>query len=258
MDLIPPSSPAEDLIPTPAPPKPPAPRYRTRPYHVHAAFLPVVLLVGIGIGYLLWDRPAAPAQSSPQPTAAAAAAAGQPAPKRYDIPVAESDPILGPKDAPVTVIMYSDYECPYCRKWYGEVFKTLVDDYDGKIRFVYKDFPLYGLHADAAPAAEAARCAGEQGKYWEYQDMLFTAPEGLGDSAYQKYVQNLSLDASKFSDCAASRRYKATVEADYQYAANLGIQSTPTFFINGLAIVGAQPLEVFQQAIDAELSGKTN
>jgi protein-disulfide isomerase len=219
---------------------------------VHAAFLPLLFLVGLGVGYMLWNRPAAAAAPSAAPTS------DPQTQKRFVIPVSETDPSFGPQDAPVTLIMFSDYQCPYCKKWYGEVFKTLVSDYPGEIRFVYKDFPLYSLHSDAEPAAEAARCAGEQGKYWEFQDLLFSSPDGLSAAAYQKHALGLSLDSAKFNDCVSSHRYQQQVQADYQVATTLGIQSTPTFFINGLALIGAEPLEIFQQTINQELAGKVN
>jgi protein-disulfide isomerase len=260
MDLTPQSSPTEDSIPlvkptTPAAPQaaPAAARYRTRPYHVHAAFLPLVFLIGLGVGYLLWDRSAKPSAAQPYP----AAAANQQV-KRYNIPVSNSDPSLGPKDAPVTVVMFSDYQCPYCRKWYSDTFKPLMSAYQGQVRFVYKDFPLSSIHEEASPAALAARCAGEQGKYWEYQDLLFTGPEGLSAAAYTKYAQSLALDDAKFNECVASKRYQKTIEDDYQTAAGIGIQSTPTFFINGVPLIGAQPIDAFKQLIDQELAGKVN
>ena len=121
---------------------------------------------------------------------------------------------------------------------------------------MYKDFPLYGLHANAAPAAEAANCAGDQGKYWEFQDKLFSMEQKLGTDGFTKYASDLSLDQAKFNDCLTTRKYEKEVQADYDFATNLGVQSTPTFFINGLAVVGAQPLNVFTNIIDQELAGK--
>lgn len=221
---------------------------------VHAAYLPLAFLLGLAMGYLAWSRPATGTNQA-TPTAGTQADSPQNTYKRYDIPV-DDDPMLGPSDAPVTLVMYSDYECPYCRKWYEEVFKPLRDDYQGKIRFVYKDFPLYGLHANAAPAAEAANCAGDQGKYWEFQDKLFSMEQKLGTDGFTKYASDLSLDQTKFSACLTSRKYEKEVQADYDFATNLGVQSTPTFFINGLAVVGAQPLNVFTNIIDQELAGK--
>jgi protein-disulfide isomerase len=265
MDPTPQSSPGEDSIPTTTAETPlkttaqhaAAPqRYRTRPWHVHAAFLPLVFLLGLGIGYLVWDRSAKPAAADTDPSSAAAAAdAGQQAAKRYDVPVADTDPIYGAVDAPVTLIMFSDYQCTYCRKWYGETFKALMAAYPGKLRFVYKDFPLSSIHPEASPAALAARCAGEQGKYWDYQDLLFTSPTGLSAAAYRQYASDLSLDSAKFDDCLATRRYEQAIEADYQTAATLGIQSTPTFFINGVPILGAESIDAFKQIIDQEIAG---
>ena len=257
------ASPADDPNPEPIPlaenppplpvvaPPAPTPRYRSRPYHVHAAFLPLVFLLGLGIGYLVWDRSAKTVPTVVDPAAATA----QQTAKRYDIPLG-NDPSFGPQNAPVTLVMFSDYQCPYCRKWYSDEFKTLQSDYKNKIRFVYKDFPLSELHENAEPAALAARCAGEQGKYWEYQDLLFTSPQGLGSDALVSYARGLNLNATSFSDCVSSQKYKTQVEADYEFAANIGVQSTPTFFINGLALIGAQPIEVFKQAIDQELAAK--
>lgn len=231
-------------------PKPQAaPRYRARPYHVHAALLPLVFLIGLGAGYLIWDRSA----KTPASPADATAAAAQKTAKRYNIPLGD-DPSLGPQNAPVTFVIFSDYQCPYCRKWYSDVFKSLVSDYKNKIHFVYKDFPLYSLHENAEAAAESARCAGEQGKYWEYQDLLFTSDQGLGSAALAGYARSLKLDTASFDNCVSTHKYQNKVDADYQFAANLGVQSTPTFFINGLAMVGAQPLEVFKQVIDNELA----
>jgi len=234
-----------------SPEKETPPHRRRRSGQVHIAFLPLIFLLGLGVGYLAWNRPQPPTapQATAEPTSPPEAI------KRYDVPV-DDDPTLGPANAPITFIMYSDYECPFCKKWYDEVFKPLSVDYATQVRFVYKDFPLYGLHDSAAPAAEAANCAGEQGKYWEYQDKLFSMEMKLETGSYKKYAQDLSLDSAKFEECLSSRRYEAEVKADYDFAARMGIQSTPTFFINGLALVGAQPLEVFRDLLDQELAGK--
>jgi protein-disulfide isomerase len=129
-------------------------------------------------------------------------------------------------------------------------------DYQDKIRFVYKDFPLYGKHDNAAPAAEAANCAGDQGKYWEYQDKLFGMSMELGSKAFTQYAADLSLDPQQFADCLTSRKYEKEIQEDYDFATNLGVQSTPTFFINGLPVIGAQPIDVFRNIINDELVGK--
>jgi protein-disulfide isomerase len=212
-----------------------------------ALLLPLFFGLGLGSGYLLWGR-----------VPAATPAAQVEIPKnitRYDVPV-DDDPVLGPADAPITIIEFSDYECPFCRKWYQEVLLPLLDKYPDQIRFVYRDLPLTSLHANAFPAAEAANCAGEQGKYWEYHNALFEMPFALGRDAFIQLATDLGLNVEDFTGCIDSRRYRDEVEADFQFAVNLGIQSTPTFFVNGIAIVGAQPYAVFEQVIEKELAGE--
>jgi protein-disulfide isomerase len=219
---------------------------------VSALFLPLLFLIGLGTGYLLW-HPAPFGQKAVVPTPTSQDTQQQ-AYKRYDIPV-DNEPTLGPASAPITLVMYSDYECPFCKKWYDEVFKPLQQDYGEKIRFIYKDFPLYGKHENAAPAAEAANCAGDQGKYWEYQELLFSGQLAYSAENYVKYAIDLKLDEKKFQECLNTRKFEKEVQEDYEFASQLGIQSTPTFFINGIPMVGAQPLASFEALIDQELSG---
>jgi len=228
-----------------------------------AILLPVAFILGLSSGYLLWGRAAgiAKAQQSAagnQPTSGnqAAANSGNQPVKRYDVTFEDNDPVLGPANAPVTIIEFSDYQCPYCRKWYTEVFGRILSTYANKVRFVYRDFPLTSLHPEAEPAAIAAHCAGEQGKYWEFHDLIFGGQLGLSATSYTQYAGNLNMNIEKFSTCISSEKYKAEVESDLKYASNLGVRSTPTFFINGIAVVGAQPFEVFQQVIDQELGSQ--
>jgi protein-disulfide isomerase len=175
--------------------------------------------------------------------------------KRYDVPTA-GNPSIGPENAPITLIEFSDYQCPYCESWYQEVYSRLLTDYKGKIRFVYRDFPLSSIHPEAQPAAEAANCAGEQNAYWQYHDALFGRKNGLGAAAYTQYASDLGLNVEQFKTCVSEHRYKSEVEADFNFASSLGVSSTPTFFLNGMVIVGAQPYEVFKQVIDKELAGE--
>jgi protein-disulfide isomerase len=218
--------------------------------------VPLAFAIGLGAGYLLWGLPAkAEAQAA---SAAQDQSAAQDAPRqvtRYDVPV-DDDPALGPESAPITIIEFSDYECPYCRSWQAEVLPRLRETYPDQIRLVYRDFPLTSIHPNAAPAAAAANCANEQDAYWEFHDKLFSMELGLSESAYQQYASDLGLDSESFSECLKSDRYVDEVEADYQYAAELGVRSTPTFFINGIALVGAQPFELFQELIEKELAGE--
>jgi protein-disulfide isomerase len=209
----------------------------------------VFFLLGLGSGYLVWGRNATVAAAPPT--------AGVTIPEkvtRYKVSV-DDDPSIGPADAPITLIEFSDYQCPFCTKWDNEVYARLLKEYGVKIRFVYRDLPLV-FHGDAQSAAEAADCAGEQGAYWKFHDALFSEKYGLGLDAYREYASDLGLDADALIACVNAGRYTNEVKADAAFAEGLGVSSTPTFFINGIAIVGAQPYEVFKQVIDLELAGK--
>ncbi len=203
--------------------------------------LPIIFMLGLGTGWLLWSG-----RVSATTTADSGSAI------RYTVAEA-GNPAIGPVGAPVTIIEFSDYQCPYCKHWYDTVNSRLLKDYEGKIRFVYRDLPLTSIHPDAQGAAEAADCAGEQNAYWKYHDALFTASHGLGAQAYTQYAADLGLDVNSFNTCVAERRYQQEVNDDASVGASMGLTGTPTFFINGLKIVGAQPYEVFQQIIDNEL-----
>jgi protein-disulfide isomerase len=207
--------------------------------------IPLAILVGLGIGYIIWGRAGNATQTAITDESQGAAV-------RYDVSV-DDDPYLGPKDAPVTIIMFSDYQCVYCQKWYTDVFKPLMQNYPGAIRFVYRDFPLSTIHTSATIAAEAADCAGDQNKYWDFFNAIFTGTEKLNDQSIQMYATAIQLDMDSFNQCLSSHKYKNEVEADFSYAAGLGVQSTPTFFVNGLAVIGAQPYQVFSSLVEQEL-----
>jgi len=212
---------------------------------VFMLLLPVVFSLGLGLGWLLWG--AGSSETVQQ--------ANDPGPaKRFDVAL-DDDYVLGPADAPITIIEFSDYQCPYCVRWYEQVYQLLMQEYAGKIRFVYRDFPLISLHPDAAPAANAANCAGEQNAYYQFHDALFSNQLGLVRHAYIQYATSLGLDVDAFQTCLDEERYAGEVEADMRYGYSIGVSSTPTFYINGLAVVGAQPYEIFQQIIEQELAG---
>jgi len=229
-----------------------------------AIVLPLVFLFGLGLGYLVWGRAPAEAAvtaaeaSSPGASEAQDQEAASSTPQqvvRYDVPT-DGDPALGPANAAITIIEFSDYECPYCQRWHAEVFERLMNTYADQVRLVYRDFPLTSIHPNAFAAAEAANCANEQGGFWNFHDRLFSMELGLSSQAYQQYARQLGLDEEAFKECLDSGRYQEEVQSDFDYAAELGVRSTPTFFINGIAVVGAQPYEVFQQIIDKELAGE--
>ena len=135
------------------------------------------------------------------------------------------------------------------------MYEALLDSYPGQIRVVYRHLPLTSIHPDAFSAAEAAMCAGEQDAFWSYHEKLFSS-ETLGSQVYTQYAQELTLDITAFESCMTAHKYQEAIQTDSDFAINLGISSTPTFFINGLALVGAQPLDAFKQVIDKELAGE--
>jgi len=160
-------------------------------------------------------------------------------------------PVQGKSDAPVTVVEFSDYQCPYCRRA-EETVKIIQAQYKDRLKWVFKDFPL-AFHPRAMPSAIASRCAGEQGKFWEYHDKLFVGT-GLEDSDLERYAKELSLDMSKFTECAKSQRFRDAVQADMKQGQSVGVSGTPAFFINGRSLSGAQPPEAFREIIDEELA----
>ncbi len=175
--------------------------------------------------------------------------------RRYDVPL-DDDPRFGPADAPITIVEFSDFECPYCTRFHQETLGPLIEKYGDQIQFVYRDLPLVNIHSEAFPAAIAANCAGEQASYWDYHNMLFNGgPSVLGMQTYLTYATQLNLDLDDFQECLDSGRWDAEIQADLDFAINLGVRSTPTFFINGIPLVGAQPLDVFITVIDNELAG---
>jgi len=211
----------------------------------------VVLVIGfaagLAVGYLSWGTQDTQAIQANVP-------AITPTPARVDVPIG-SAPTLGPANAPVTIIEFSDYQCPYCKKWTSEVWPQIQKAYPTQVRLVYKDFPLTQLHSEASPAAAAARCANDQGKYWQFHDQLF-ASNSLSQQVYDSIATQLNLDVAQWKACISAKKYDNDIVADYSYGQQLGITGTPTFFINGLALVGAQPFSVFKQAIDQELAKK--
>jgi len=223
--------------------------------HLYAVLLPLAFVAGLAVGFILWGRGAAVVpQTAVRPTVEPSDEQPQEV-TRYDISE-DDDPVFGPEDAPITIIEFSDFECPFCRKWHLEVWPRLLEAYPDQIRLVYRDFPLTNIHANATPAASAANCAGEQGEYWAFNDLLFSMRLDLNKTSYHAYADELGLDVDAFDQCLESGRHNAEVMADLEYAANLGISSTPTFFVNGIPVVGAQPFEIFSQLISKELAGE--
>ena len=221
---------------------------------IYGILLVCVFVLGMVSGFLIWGQDTAVAA---KPVADSGQTLPTPAQQVTRFTVEEGgNPSIGPADAPITIIEFSDYQCPYCQKWESQVFQRLLDDYPTQVRIVYRDFPLNSIHPEAAPSANAANCAGEQDAYWGFHDKLFSYELDLGKDAYLQYARELNLDMTAFSACLESDRYAAEVTADLEYAVSLGVQSTPTFFINGLYMVGAQSYDTFKKLIDQELAGE--
>ena len=162
--------------------------------------------------------------------------------------------VLGNPDAPVTIIIFGDYECPYCERAFSDAEAKIRDSYvaDGRVKMVFRDFPL-NFHASATPAAEAAQCAGAQGKYWEYHDELFKRQADLGTLDYAALAGELGLDRASFATCVSERTFKDEVQMDLAAGQALGVSGTPASFINGRLVSGAYPFEEYQKVIEGEL-----
>jgi protein-disulfide isomerase len=172
---------------------------------------------------------------------------------RTALTINPDDPSEGKADAPVTVVEFSDFQCPFCgRVW--PTLKQLRMKYGDKMRLVWKDFPLTQIHPQAFVAAQAGNCAREQGKFWEYHDKMFGNQSALQPANLKQYAADLSLDTAKFNQCLDSSKYEARVQTALGVGGQLGITSTPTVYVNGRMINGAQPIEVFQSVIDEELA----
>ncbi|MFH1393043.1 MAG: DsbA family protein [Patescibacteria group bacterium] len=173
--------------------------------------------------------------------------------------ISSSDFILGDQNAPVTVITYSDFQCPFCSKFFKEVESELREKYikTGKVRFIYRDFAFLG--DESLWAANATRCAGEQGKFWQYHDYLYSNQSGENQGAFSKanlkgFATVLGLDKEKFNSCLDSEKYTAAIQKETKEGGDAGVSGTPASFINGTLYAGALPFATFTQIIDSELS----
>ena len=189
------------------------------------------------------------------PTAAAEPAAPAPAPSApVDVPLRPDDPVRGAARAPVTIVEFSDFQCPFCGR-VNPTIERIEQAYGKQVRIVWKNQPL-PMHPQAMPAALAAEAAREQGKFWEMHDRLFQNQQTLSPAAYEAYARELGLDVARWKADMASPRAKERVEADSQLGNRLGANGTPTFFVNGEKVVGALPFESFKAVIDRQLARK--
>ena len=173
-------------------------------------------------------------------------------------PTIDDDVILGDPNAPVTVIEFSDYQCPFCKKLFDETETVIRTKYieTGKVKMVLRDFPLEQIHPFARAASEAAECAKDQGRYWEYHDALFAKQSLMtGDAAFFSGIaKELGFNVKEFDSCVSTRKYKDEVDKDIQDGIAAGVQGTPATFINGKLVSGAVPVSVFESEIEAALA----
>jgi len=225
--------------------------------------LPILLLIAVLAGGCA-STPHGDGSTATGPSAKAGSTTGPGAAAGESSREAATDfNVLGREDAPVTIIEFTDLQCPYCARFAASTFPELRKAYidTGKVRFASRDLPL-PMHAFAIPAAVASRCAGEQGHFWDYREALFAAQSKLGQEPYTDLARKLGLDPERFDACRKDGRQEAAVRADLAIARGAGISSTPSFVIGrvvagqfvGEIVAGAQPLTVFEAKIDALLA----
>jgi protein-disulfide isomerase len=163
-------------------------------------------------------------------------------------------PRRGPQDAPVVIVEFADYECPYCQRIHPDL-KKLQDDFPGKVAVAFKDFPL-PMHRNSGKAAEAARCAGEQGRFWDFHDVLFENTQRLEPAQLKEYARRLELDGARFDQCLDRGEQAAAVRSDLAQAQRLGLSGTPSLFINGRFLSGAVKYGALREIVEQELAAR--
>lgn len=172
-------------------------------------------------------------------------------------------PILGDENAKVTIVEFSDFQCPFCKRYIDETHEQLKEKYidTGKVKFAFRHYPLTSIHPNAQIAHEASECANEQGKFWEYHDLIFAqqdtwSPQTLADATTSLvgYAGELSLNTDQFQSCVESEKYKQVVLDDLEAGSQVQVDGTPAFFVNGYRLVGAQPFSEFERVIEEELN----
>ncbi len=209
--------------------------------HVYSLLIPLAFVAGLASGFLFWGRDGGPSGAAADPTI-----------ERFDVD-ADDDPFIGPEDAAVTIIEFGDYGCGYCKRFHDEILPLLLEMYPDDVRFVYRDFPVVGGGTVGAAAAHAANCAAEQGAFWEYHEALYSGAYSLNTTGFEQYASDLGLDVATFTACQESGRYNEEIVGDYSAARMAGVTGTPTFFINGRKLIGAQPITAFSEIIESEL-----
>lgn len=247
---------------------------QTKAKKLNIWMITTILLLGVIVGYSVSKLPYFNKNAQQVQTAAVAeentndnASSEEPQPAALtqdqiaNLP--ENDPSLGEANAPVTIVEFSDFQCPYCARYATLVFPAIEENYinSGKVRYVFRDFPLQ-FHAQAQLASEAAECANEQGKYKEMHDLLFEEQSQWSGNKQaadlvKDYAKQIGLDAAKFNSCLTANKFADEIRKDLIDGVSVGVNGTPAFFINGKLLSGAMPFDlVFKPIIDAELVGK--
>lgn len=224
-------------------------------------------VIGLLVGFLGYDRFSANNQAENEALLSAAVStfaasvptsvAAGPTPRptldpntRYDIQPA-GNPAIGPEDAPIVMIEFADFRCGYCKRFHEQTLTPLLERYEGQIRFVYRDYPI--LSPDSLTAALAAECADDQGAFWPFHDRIYV-DQVLTRERFIEYAADLELDLETFTTCLDDQVHLQEVMADYEDGSSTPMTGTPTFFINGRILIGAQPIDAFINAIDQELA----
>lgn len=216
-----------------------------------ASLIVVGLVVGLGVGWIAWEG----VSSNEEATATAASSAGSEASEAayvHGVSVA-NDPVLGPEDAPITIVEFSDFECPFCARFARNTAPRLRAQYGDRIRWIFVNYPLESIHPRAHDAALAAECVHERGDFWRYYDALFSGRHDLSRSELADAAESVGLDREWFESCLADAEHASEVAADIQEGRKFYILGTPMFFVNGVRMEGAQPPEAFASVIDSIL-----
>jgi protein-disulfide isomerase len=232
---------------------------------------PLAILIAAAMvsGSILYAGGSGTARLAQAPTDQGAGQVASPTPVQNPADlVAANDPVIGNSKAKVTIVEFSDFQCPYCRAFYKDTYSQLKKDYidTGKVKLVFRDYPL-PFHPSAQPAALGGQCATEQGKFWQYHDMVFgeqqkreadptrvAATITFSANDLKAWAAKAGLNAAQFNSCLDSAKYKDNVQADTDAGNKYGVSGTPSFFVNGQLLVGAQPYSEFKKLIDQALN----
>ena len=226
------------------PEKPQAPN----PYMIPVSIVIAGALIAGAVLYTIRSDEGAPKGQS-----ATVAEAGDQRSAAQDL--ADDDPLLGNPDAPVAIVEFGDFQCPFCGQFFKTTEQEIIETYvkTGRAKFVYRDFPLTSIHEEAQKSAEASECADEQGKFWQYHDLLYTRQNELSVKNYKTWAGEIGLNTVQFDQCLNSGKFASEVQKDFQDGQAAGVRGTPGTFVNGRLVEGALPFAQFQTIIEEEL-----